>query len=518
MGVNKQLSWGVILMYVQMFLNVVINIVCTPIIINFLGQSEYGLYNLAASIISYLSLFTLGFGASYIRFYSRYKAKNDEESIKKLNGLFLVVFCILGAIALVAGGFLIQNVEILFNASYSAKDLKLAKTLMVFLTINMTLSFPMSVFHSYITSQEKFIFQKLVNLGRTVLSPILNIVFLYLGYGSVAMVVISTGISILVDIVNIAYCFGKLNFRVKIGKLEKGLLKEIFFYSLFIAINLLIDQINGQTDKLILGKMINASAVAIYAVADHIRNLYVMLSTSISGVFAPSVHRIINSNEENKDEKLTELFTKIGRIQYYVLFLVLSGFIFFGQNFIRIWVGDEFSIAYVLILLLIVPAIIPLIQNVGIEIQRAKNKHQFRSIVYLFVAFLNLGISILLCKYIGIVGVALGTCISNIIGTIIIMNIYYHKKIGLNIIHFWKEIAKATMGMIPAILTGVLMMLLIDFSNIWIYFGCIAIYSIIYLLGIYFFSFNETEKSFVDLILTKLKLKKRKIENNQEGK
>ena len=124
MGVNKQLSWGVILMYVQMFLNVVINIVCTPIIINFLGQSEYGLYNLAASIISYLSLFTLGFGASYIRFYSRYKAKNDEESIKKLNGLFLVVFCILGAIALVAGGFLIQNVEILFNASYSCCQLQ----------------------------------------------------------------------------------------------------------------------------------------------------------------------------------------------------------------------------------------------------------------------------------------------------------------------------------------------------------------------------------------------------------
>ena len=78
MGVNKQIGWGVILMYVQMILNIVITIFTTPIIINILGQSEYGLYNLAASIISYLNLFTLGFGASYIRFYSKYKAKNAQ--------------------------------------------------------------------------------------------------------------------------------------------------------------------------------------------------------------------------------------------------------------------------------------------------------------------------------------------------------------------------------------------------------------------------------------------------------
>ena len=92
-----------------------------------LGQSEYGIYNLASSIISYLSLLSLGFGSSYIRFYSRYKVNNDEEGIKKLNGLYLTVFFIIGAISLVAGLLLSSNVSIFFNDTYSSGDFYIAK-------------------------------------------------------------------------------------------------------------------------------------------------------------------------------------------------------------------------------------------------------------------------------------------------------------------------------------------------------------------------------------------------------
>lgn len=453
---SRQRQIGIVLTYLQLAFNILINVICTPIILKKLGQVEYGLYNLTSSIISFLSLLTLGFGASYIRFYSKYKKNNDEEGIQKLNGLYMLAFLIMGAIALILGLLLSKNASILLNDSYSSEYLETAKILMLLLTFNLALSFPMSVFQSYITSQEEFVFQKIVNLGKTVLSPILSISLLFFGLGSIGMVVATTLISIIVDITNLIFCFSKLNFKLKFGKVDYKLLKEIFIFSSFIAINSLIDQINCQTDKLIIGKMINAGAVAIYAVAEHIRSMYTTLSTAVSSVFAPTVHRIVNSNieEKEKSKSLTDIFIKIGRVQFYILFLVLTGFIFFGQNFIRIWVGSEYDIAYVLTLLLITPSIVPLIQNIGIEIQRAKNKHQFRSIVYLFVAIFNLIISIFLCKYFGIIGTALGTLISNLIGTITIMNIYYHKKLGIDIIKFWKEILKATSGTIFAIICG----------------------------------------------------------------
>ena len=83
----------------------------------------------------------------------------------------------------------------------------------------------------------------------------------------------------------------------------------------------------------------------------------------------------------------------------------------------------------------------PLIQNVGIEIQRAKNMHQFRSWLYLFMAAGNILINIPLVQNYGGFGAAIGTSLSYLIGNGLIMNIYYHQKIGLNMLYFWKELS-----------------------------------------------------------------------------
>lgn len=502
---GRQRQVGIILSYVQMFFSILVNIICTPIILKKLGQNEYGLYNLTSSIISYLSLLSLGFGASYIRFYSRYKAKNDEEGVQKLNGLYMLVFLIMGAIALVGGLALSFNSNILFNSTYSSKDLQTAKVLMLFMTFNMTLSFPMSVYVSIISSQERFIFQKLVNIGKTILAPLMSIGVLFFGFGSIGMVVVTTIVSLIIDFVNIFYCHKKLNTKFKFGKIDKPLLKEIAVFSIFIAINQLIDQLNMQTDKVILGKMMNSSAVAIYAVAATIQTMYVSFSTAINSVFAPKIHRIINSGDKDSDYQLTNLFIKIGRVQYFILMLIMTGFIFFGKYFIGLWAGEGYELAYYLILILMIPSTVPLIQNIGIEVQRAKNKHQFRSLVYLLVAVINVVVSIILCKNYGIVGVTVGTAFANIVGCSIIMNIYYHKKIGINIIQFWKSILRASLGFIIPAIVGTLIMVFVKFNNILVYLGLIIIYVIFYLISIYFFGMDKEEKIFMKKAFVKIK-------------
>ena len=130
MNRSTQKKLGVILQYSQMALSILISFIYTPVMLRILGKSQYGIYNLSNSIISYLSLLSLGFGASYIRFYSRYKKDNDADGIKKLNGLFMIVFLVMGAVALVCGLVFSANVFIFFNESYSAEDLRIAKVLM----------------------------------------------------------------------------------------------------------------------------------------------------------------------------------------------------------------------------------------------------------------------------------------------------------------------------------------------------------------------------------------------------
>lgn len=138
-----------------------------------------------------------------------------------------------------------------------------------------------------------------------------------------------------------------------------------------------------------------------------------------------------------------------------------------------------------------------MVQNLGIEIQRAKNMHKARSIVYLFIAIANVFISIPLIKLMGPAGAALGTAISLIAGNIIFMNWYYHARIGMNMIYFWKEIAKFIPALIAPCVVGFFIM---KFANItgFVKLGVFAIvYTVVYGLSMYFLGMNEEEKQLV---------------------
>lgn len=497
--VNSNRKLGVILQYLQMGLGIMISLIYTPIMLKILGSAEYGIYNLSNSIISYLSLLSLGFAASYIRYYSGYKKNKDNNSIAKLNGLFLKVFFLIGFIALLAGIALSMDVSIFFNESYTNSEKDVARILMIFMSINLAMSFPTSIFLSYITAQEKFVFQKSLNMVKTVVGPFLTLPALLLGYGSVGMVVVTTLVTIFVDVTNVVFCLKKLNMRFSFEKTEDGLLREIAGFSIFIALNQVIDQINWATDKIVLGKVCTSSAVAYYAIGAQINTYFTNFSTAVSHVFVPQIHRVENSDlsENEKNKVHTELLTKIGRIQFIILALVLSGFCFFGKFFVQKWAGADYGSSYYVALLLMIPAIVPLIQNAGIEIQQAKNKHQFRSITYFFMALINVLISIFLAKKWGEIGAAFGTTISLVLANGIIMNIFYHKVIRLNIIYFWRKIGKLFPALILPFCVGIALMRAYHFHGI-VDFGLLALaYCVLYCLSMYFIGMNDVEKNLV---------------------
>ena len=186
-------------------------------------------------------------------------------------------------------------------------------------------------------------------------------------------------------------------------KMDFLLLKEIGVFSFFIFINMIVDQINWNVDKFILGVFGGTAAVAIYAIGGQINTMYMSLSTSVSSVFIPRVNAIV-AQDENNNKELTEIFTKVARIQFIILAMVIGGFTILGKYFIDIWAGVEYRNAYYVVLLLIIPVTVPLIQNLGIEIQRAKNMHKFKSIVYFLIAIGNVLISIPLSKVYGEIG------------------------------------------------------------------------------------------------------------------
>ncbi len=313
----NQLKAGAILSYVQMGLNVIIGIIYTPIMIRLLGQSEYGVYSAVLSTVGLLSVLSLGFGTGYIKYYAKYKKEGDQESIYKLNGLFLIIFFIIGLIALICGTVMTLNIKAIFSDGLTDEEYGIARILMILLTLNTSLNFSFGIFSTIISANEKFIFLKSVGIIKTVIGPLLNVVLLLCGYRSVAMVLITLSMTVISEVIYFTYLVFKLKNKFIFRGFEKGIFKSLFVYTGFIALNLIVDQINWNVDKVLLGRFVGSAAVAVYAVGSSLQTHYISFSTAISGVFTPKIHRIINETADNDTKQrvaLTDLFIKVGKI------------------------------------------------------------------------------------------------------------------------------------------------------------------------------------------------------------
>jgi len=173
------------------------------------------------------------------------------------------------------------------------------------------------------------------------------------------------------------------------------------------------------------------------------------------------------------------------------------------ENYLTLWVGNDYIDAYYITLILIGFSIVPLTQNIGVSVLQAMNKHKFRSIMYILIAVVNVVVSIPLARDYGGIGAALGSALANVLGQFITMNIYYYKVAKLNIPLYWKNFTKICL---PVIIVSILLMTKINtLSFNWITLGLsICIYSIIYIIYIYIFHMDKEEKK----ILISLKKKR----------
>ncbi|MBQ8549934.1 MAG: oligosaccharide flippase family protein [Clostridia bacterium] len=508
----NQLKWGSSLSYIQMALNILIGLLYTPVMIRLLGDSEYGLYNTVSSTISMLSILSLGIGSGYIRYYAKYKAANDKDSIYRLNALFLVIFSIIGTVAFVCGIFLSNNLRIVFDEGLTAKEYEIARVLMLLLAFNLAISFPASLFSHIITAHERFIFLKLLGMVRTVFSPLITLPLLLMGYRSIAMVTVTVSVYLLVDLIYFLYVVFVLKEKFVFGKVENGLFRSLMIYTSFIAINLIVDQVNSNLCKFLLGRFHGTTVVSVYSVGYTIYTFYMMFSTSVSSVFTPRIHGIVNNDKiPDKRKSLTELFIKVGRIQFIILSLIATGLIFFGKAFIvNYWAGANYGDAYFVVLLLVIPSTIPLIQNLGIEIQRAQNKHKFRSIAYLFMAAINFALTWVLAQRYGAIGATIGTATALLLANGFVMNIYYHKKCNIDIIAFWKSILRMTPALLPPAVIGILALKHINQGSILQFLGAIAVYAVVFAASMWHLGMNDYEKDLVRKPLSKI-LRKKKV-------
>lgn len=501
MPVN-QLKAGVVLNYVVIFLNTVVGLLYTPYMLRMMGQSEYGLYSLVASVIAYLTVLDLGFGNAIVRYTAKFRAEKKTEEQYEMFGMFFLLYLVIGIIAFGIGLGLYFNVDTLFGNTMTTVELGRARIMMLLLVVNLAFTFPMSIWGSIIQAYEDFVFQKSLNIIRIILNTVVMICLLHFGYKAVAMVVVQTIFNVLTLVINFIYCRRKLNIHIyfRFKHFHWGFLKEVAIYSFWIFLNAIIDRVYWSTGQFVLGAMVGTAAVAVFAIAIQLEGMYMQFSTAISSVFLPKVTAMVATNRSRKE--ISDLFIRTGRIQYIVLAYILSGFIIFGRQFIELWAGAGYSDAYMISLLFFIPLTVPLIQNLGITILQARNEMKFRSVLYIIIALVSLAMQIVLTRYFGGIGCAMGVSGALVVGQILIMNVYYRRRQDLDIMTFWKEISK--MSIIPIVLIISSMLVICHFFALdsWgkLILG-IAAFSLVYIPLFFRFSMTDDERNlFISMV------------------
>lgn len=507
----NQKKVGVLLSYVNLAISTIIPFFYTPIMLAILGQSEYGLYSLSNSVISYLSLLQFGMGSAVIRYIAKYRATDEKEKTNQITGLFTIIYIFFAVLVIFVGCIFTLLSPVIFSDGLSEAEISKMKILIIIMSLSTAFSFISVVFSSIINAYEKFIFKKTTDIILTILAPLFNLLVLFLGYESVGIATVSLISQIVVLPIYMWYVAKRLGIKMKFVKPEKAFLLELFSFSIFMFLSSIADLLFWSTDNVLIGAMIGSTAVAVYNVGGIFTNLMRNLTSAINDVFVPKVTMMVAVDKSNTE--LSELMIRVGRLQYLMVSLLASGFIVFGQVFIHYWSGDVYADAYWVSLVTFLPSAIPILQNIAFGVIVAQHKHKFRCYIYFGIAILNAISTFFIIPYFGYIGAAICSGVSYIIGHGIILNIYYKSVIKLDIFGFWMNILK--MSFIPVIITVIgywIVNILIPWNIILMLVEGIG-FVLVFILLTWFFTMNEYEKDiFKGLLNSVIRLKRRKHE------
>lgn len=432
---SKNIKLGVLLSYTGMGISILGALFISNKVLNYIGDYNYGLYAFVNSITTWLSVVSSALTASYLR-YAFLDANQNNGDVSRTNTVYYKMLSLIGILVLILG---FSVLGILYASrscigKYNWKDSQLMYGLFALSIVNISITMPTSIFSLYINYKKQFVFARILTIVITIVTFAGQFLIAYFTRSIIAIAAFTILITVATYLCNRVYSKKVIGIRfAKVALRDnRGLFCSIIAFSGILLFNSIVDQINSNVDKTLLGFFARPEDVTIYQMAQQLAMYLTTMSVSVSGVFAPTIHELVVNNDT---EKINQLYLKISKIQSMILCCVAFGFMACGKNFIIWWIGEKREISYYVASVLMLLNLGPLTLNSSIEIQRAKNKHLFRAIVYFALAIANIILSVVfLCIFkreYAIFACLAGTVITTIGSHWVSMNVYNKRIIGL---------------------------------------------------------------------------------------
>lgn len=491
--VKNEVKWGAILSYVLIIINALYGFLITPYILSKLGEAEYGVYKTISSFTASLMVLDLGLGGTVMRYIARFRADKEEEKIPNYIAMSLIQAAVIsGAIMLVAGG-LYFTLDSVFGNGLTATELIRGKELYVVLCVSMIFHVFENVINGIIGGFNRFKFSNGLKILRILLRIVLILTVLPIFKSSLLLVFIDLALVVALIIVELLYVAVKLKVKIKFSHWDKPLFWDSFKYTMLLFLTSIVSQVNGNLDNVVIGAMVSSTAVTVYSMALLIFAMFEQLSTSVSSVMLPTVTDTLKVDDENCT-KTQSIIVQAGRIQFMLLGAIAVGFSIVGRDFVRLWLGSGFEDVYLITLILMIPSLLELCVNVTLSVLRAQNKLAFRTGVIVASTVLNLLITLVGTYYFGYFAAAIGTGVSFFIGSVIVMNVYYRKELGFDMLSIYKKIFSGTwICLLLAAIASLAVVLLLKTALLKVLIGA-SVFLVVYGVTLCLFGLKREEK------------------------
>ena len=500
-NLSRERRNGVLLSYCSIAIRNIASLLLIPFIINHLGVSDYGIYSLVSALAGYLIVLEFGLANTTIRFLSVYQANNDKAKESEFISSIIVLYGALALFVIGIGLIIWFKLPTIFQHSMTLVEIQLLQTAFLVLLVNVVITLMSNSLTGIISTYQRFRFQKSTEILVFIARCITVVVCLQLGFGVLAIVIIDTITNLLHSLIRFIYIKRFIDIQFKAKLPDKAMLKEIFVYSSFIALNVVVNQINWRVDNLIIGTLTNSKTLGIFNIGSQLLFSFIAFASAISNIFTPKIVQMVNQNVSNTT--LMAQLCIIGRYQMIVLGYVFVVFAAFGELFIQLFVGAEFSQAYWVALISMVPLMFVLAQTSTNAVLQALNKHKVRSLLLLVTAMANIAISIILVKKMGMIGASLGTALALFVGELIMVNIYLYRVVRLNMWHLYRELIRYSL---PAIFVTLALAFVVSeyISATWLglFIAC-GLTGIIYAACSYVISLVPSERKKINRLVCK---------------
>lgn len=397
--------------YLAYIVDAVLGLVMLPFNLAHLGMAAYGLWALTTSITVYFSMLDLGYGGALVRFVAQYRARRDARSLNEVLSTLSVVYSAIALLTYAGVAVIAFNLDAI--SRLTPQEAATSRTLLLVIGVNVALRFVFGVYGGVIVGFQRYHLNNLTSIGTSLVVAGVNVAVLLAGFGVVELVAATTSVrvaALLIYRLNAYRVFPQLHMDWRL--FSKGRLREISGFSVFMLVLDGAYKVNYSTDVLVIGTLIGAPAVALWAPAQRLCEVALRLSNQVSEALFPIV---VDCDVSQRDARLQRILVQGTRLSLASVIPIAGSIVLLAHPLLQAWIGASLgpSVVHTATIVQVLAAVVIIRVGCSTSSVVLKGAGMHRTLTGLVggMAVANITLSIALIGPFGLTGVALGTVV-----------------------------------------------------------------------------------------------------------